>query len=204
MTGAVKDAQKPSRGRPDEGARDALIEAATRLFIERDFDQVSTEQILERAGVSRGAMYHHFSGKVELFEAVYRSTELRAVTRIATSAAKADGPYAALVAGSHAYLREAETSAEMRRIGLRQSRAVLGWERWREVASGLGLGLVAASLQAAVEAGEIRAVDVPVASLLLLGAMIEGAMLVAVADDPAAERAKVADVVDGLLESLRP
>jgi len=203
MTPGVKSTPTRGRGRPSEGARKALIEAATELFIERDFDQVSTEDVIGRAGVSRGAMYHHFQSKLELFRAVYETTERRTMLKLAQAALDADGPYEALLAGSRAYLREAETNDELRRIGLTQSRAVLGWERWREIASGLGIGLVEASLQAAVDAGEIKLLDVPTTALLVLGAMMEGAMLVATSEDPKATRKRVEPVIDGLIESLR-
>src|SRR5687767_15809227 len=115
-----------ARGRPDEGARDAVVAAATALFIERDYADVSTDEIVERAGVSRGALYHHFPTKLDVFKAVYRASEARAVERIARVALDAADPFGALVAGSRAYLSEAETSQELRRIGLLQSRAVLG------------------------------------------------------------------------------
>src|SRR6188474_1573112 len=121
-----------ARGRPDEGARDALLEAATELFIERDYADVSTDDILRRAGVSRGALYHHFSGKRDLFRAVFDASEARVVERVAQSLAGLEDPFELLIAAAHSYLREAETSEELRRLGILQSRVVLGWEGWRE------------------------------------------------------------------------
>src|SRR3954453_11724573 len=147
------------RGRPREGVREAVLDAATQLFIERDYADVSTEDVIERAGVSRGAMYHHFSGKEDLFLAVYEASERRAMERIAGAALEAEGPFEALVAASRAYLREAETSEELRRIGIMQSGAGPGWEGWRAAAAELGLGLTGAALGAAMEAGEIKRRD---------------------------------------------
>ena len=191
------------RGRPDEGARDAVLEAATALFVERDYADVSIEEILERAGVSRGALYHHFAGKEELFTAVYQASERRVMERIAASAGSAGSAFEMLVAASRAYLREAETSKELRRIGILQSRAVLGWEGWREAASELGIGLTRALLAAAMEAGEIKPRDLEVTSHLMLGTMIEGATLIATAAKPAAVRAEAEDLVVDLLNALR-
>jgi AcrR family transcriptional regulator len=191
------------RGRPDEGARDALVDAATQLFVEQDYAEVSTEDILIRAGVSRGALYHHFPGKLDLFRAVYEATEARAVERVGQAALAAAGPYEALVLASRAYLREAETSIELRRIGIMQSRAVLGWEGWREVASRLGLALTEAALGAAMDAGEIRRRDLKTTSHMMLGALIEGATLVATAEGPTAVRKEVEQVIMDLLEGLR-
>ena len=191
------------RGRPDEGARESLIEAATELFIEKDYDAVGTEEILRRAEVSRGAFYHHFPSKLDLFRAVFQASETRVLERIARAAAKAAGPYEAMVLASKAYLREAETSEELRRIGIMQSRAVLGWEGWREAAAQLGLGLTEASLAAAMDAGEIRRRDLKTTAHVVLAALIEGATLVATADDRGAVRRKAEKVVVDLLEGLR-
>ncbi len=164
---------------------------------------VSTEEIIRRAGVSRGALYHHFPGKTELFRAVFQSSEARVVERLAAAAATADGPFEQLVAGSRAYLQEAESNPELRRIGLLQSRAVLGWEGWREAATELGIGAVEAAVRAAIEAGEMKPGDPTAIAHLVLGALIEAAMLVATAEDPAAARARVEPVVAQLLGGLR-
>jgi AcrR family transcriptional regulator len=132
-----------------------LVEAAHELFMERDFDQVTTEEILACSGVSRGALYHHFPSKLDLFEAVYVASEQRALARIGASLSTASKPGEALAAAATAYLRLCESDEELRRIGLTQSRAVLGWERWRELAGELGIGVVRALVTAAIEAGEL-------------------------------------------------
>jgi AcrR family transcriptional regulator len=185
------------------GAREALIAAAHELFLERDYDDVSTEAILERSGVSRGALYHHFPAKRDLFVAVYEASERRAIARIAEGAGRAAGPMDALVAGALAYLREAETNEEMRRIGLTQSRAVLGWEGWRAVAIELGLGAMIGGVEAAIEAGELPPNDPETTATVILGALIEAAMLIAVADDRATARARSEAVITDLLDGLR-
>jgi AcrR family transcriptional regulator len=191
------------RGRPSEGAREALLAAALELFIERDYDRVSVEEILERSGVSRGALCHHFPSKLDLFRAVFEASERRAVERFAAEAAASATPFEALVEGSRAYLRLAETDEEMRRIGLGQSRAVLGWEGWRAAAGELGIGVTLAAVAAAIESGEMRERHPRTVAHVLLGALIEAAMLVATAEDRAAERARCEAVVVDLLEGLR-
>ena len=123
MADVKTDKQARRRGRPDEGARDAVIEAARELFVERDYAAVSTEEIISRAGVSRGALYHHFPGKVDVFRAVFVDGERKLVERLA-SVAQPGAPFESLRAGARAYLRECETNVELRRIGLVQSRAV--------------------------------------------------------------------------------
>jgi AcrR family transcriptional regulator len=191
------------RGRPRTGAREALVAAGHELFLERDYGQVSTEEILSRSGVSRGAMYHHFPTKLDLFRAVYEESEQRVLGLVAGELAGATDPFDALILGSKAYLRQAETNPELRRIGLGQSRAVLGWSRWREVATNLGLGVVREMVRAAIHAGQISARDPEPTAQILLGALIEAAMLIAVAEDPAGARRESEAVVVELIEGLR-
>jgi AcrR family transcriptional regulator len=191
------------RGRPSEGAREALVEAAHDLFMERDYDLVSTAEILARSGVSRGALYHHFPSKLDLFRAVYEASERRVIDLVVTEIPAGSSPAEALVAGARAYLRLCETSEELRRIGLGQSRAVLGWEGWREAAADLGGGVVLALVTAAIDAGELPPHDPETTALVLFGALIEAAMPIAVAADRAAARERSEAVIVDLLEGLR-
>ena len=114
-------------------------------------------------------------------------------------------PFEGLLAGARAYLRRCESDEEFRRIALMQSRAVLGWERWREVATDLGIGVVLAAVTAAIEAGEIPPRDPETLAIVLLGALIEAAMLIATASpgERAAARERSEAVVVELLEGLR-
>ncbi|MGH2974441.1 MAG: TetR/AcrR family transcriptional regulator [Solirubrobacterales bacterium] len=196
-------ASKRARGRPSEGAREALVEAARDLFMERDYDEVSTEQILERSGVSRGALYHHFASKQALFRAVYEAGERRIVELLGERALAAATPFGALLESARAYLSLCETDEELRRIGLMQSRAVLGWEGWRAAATELGIGATLAVVSAAIEAGELAPRDPETIALVLLGALIEAAMLIAVAHDRLAARERSEAVIVDLLEGLR-
>lgn len=171
--------------------------------MERDYDEVSTAEILERSGVSRGALYHHFPSKLTLFRAVFEASEQRAIELVAAEAVGAETPFEALLASARAYLRQCETNEEMRRIGLMQSRAVLGWEGWREAAGKLGVGLALALVSAAIEAGELPRRDPQATAHVLLAAIIEAAMLIAVAPDRGAARERSEAVVVDLLEGLR-
>lgn len=194
---------KRAPGRPSEGAREALVEAAHSLFMERDYDLVSVEEILRRSGVSRGALYHHFPSKLDLFRAVYEASERRAIDRIVAEIPAESSPGEALVAGARAYLRHCETDEEMRRIGLTQSRVVLGWEGWRAVVAELGLGVVLGVVTAAIEAGEIPPRDPQTTALVLFGALIEAAMPIVVAEDRQAVRERSEAVIVDLLMGLR-
>jgi AcrR family transcriptional regulator len=192
-----------ARGRPSEGAREALVEAAHDLFMERDYGHVSTEQILERSGVSRGALYHHFPTKLDLFVAVYKASEMRVLERIAAQIDSSGGPFEALLSATKAYLCLCETDEELRRIGLTQGRAVLGWEGWRAAAGELGIAVVLVLVSTAMDAGELPSRDPETVAQILLGTLIEAAMLIVVAEDRAAARERSEAVIVDLLEGLR-
>lgn len=191
------------RGRPSEGAREAVVEAARELFMERDFDRVSTTEILERSGVSRGALYHHFPSKRDLFLAVYEASERRMIALLVAEAQAAATPFDALVKSARSYLRICEEDEEFRRIGLTQSRVVLGWEGWRATANDLGIGVTLALVSAAIDAKELPPADPETMALMLLGALIEAAMLIVVADDRAEARRRSEVVIIEMLEGLR-
>jgi AcrR family transcriptional regulator len=172
--------------------------------MERDYDRVSIEDILERSGASRGALYHHFPTKLDLFLAVFKASETRAIGQLAARASSSAGPFEALVDSARGYLQLCETDEELRRIGLTQSRAVLGWEGWREAASELGIAVVLALVSAAAEAGELLTRDPETTAQILLGALIEAAMLIVVAEDRGAARKRSEAVIVDLLEGLHP
>ncbi len=186
-----------------EGTRAALIEAARPLFAEHGYAGVGTEEIVRAAGVTRGALYHHFDGKRELFAAVYERIEAELAERIAAGAlaANAASPMEAMRAGAEMFLA-ACTEPEAQRIVLLDGPSVLGWDRWREIAAQYGLGLIEASLQAAMDADAITPQPVRPLAHVLMGALDEAAMLVARAEDPEATRAEVGRTLDSLLDGL--
>jgi AcrR family transcriptional regulator len=187
-----------------EATRAALIATARELFAERGYAAVGTEEIVRAAGVTRGALYHHFAGKRELFEAVYEEVERQLVERIAASAISAAAdPLQALQAGSEAFLDACEDPA-VQQIALLDAPSVLGWERWREIGLRYGFGLVQATVQAAMDAGLIERQPVQPLSHLLLGAMDEGAMLIARSDDAGQTRREVGASMARFVEALRP
>ncbi|MFP5389814.1 MAG: TetR/AcrR family transcriptional regulator, partial [Thermoleophilia bacterium] len=151
----------------------------------------------------RGALYHHFEGKRELFEAVYEQIEIELAEQIASGALRANAasPLAAMKAGAEMFLLAA-TEPETQRIVLLDGPAVLGWDRWREIATEHGLGLIEATLQAAVEAAEIDPQPVRPLAHVLMGALDEAAMLVARADDAGRMRAEVGGTLAALLDGL--
>jgi AcrR family transcriptional regulator len=194
---------KRTQAERSDATRAALVAAARPLFAQRGYARVGTEEIARAAGVTRGALYHHFDGKRELFEAVYEQIEVELAERIAVGALEADAtsPLAAMKAGAEMFLR-VSTEPEAQQIVLLDGPSVLGWDRWREIAAEHGLGLIEATLQAAVEAEAIDPQPVRPLAHVLMGALDEAAMLVARAEDAEKMRAEVGQTLATLLDGL--
>jgi AcrR family transcriptional regulator len=203
--GATKHSGTARRSQAErtESTRRALVQAARALFAERGYAGVGTEEIVRAAGVTRGALYHHFAGKRELFEAVYEQVEVDVAERIAAGALSGGGesPLDAMRAGAEMFL-QACTEPEVQRIALLDGPSVLGWDRWREIATEHGLGLIEMTLQAAIDAGAIAPQPVRPLAHVLMGALDEAAMLVARADEPERARAEVSRTLDMLIGAL--
>jgi AcrR family transcriptional regulator len=184
-----------------EETREALISAARELFGERGFAAVGTEEIARSARMTRGALYHHFDSKEDLFRAVYESVERDLVEQLGATALAAKDPVDALRAGARAFLDACEDPS-VRRIALIDAPSVLGWEQWREIGVRYGFGLVQATLEAAMEAGLIERQPVTPLAHLLLGSIDEAGMLVARADDGGRTKREVAAAIDRYLDAL--
>jgi AcrR family transcriptional regulator len=185
-----------------EATRAALIAAARELFAARGYAAVGTAEIVERAGVTRGALYHHFADKRDLFRAVYERVERELTERIVTEVPlTGDDPVAVLRGGTATFL-DACLDPEIQRIALLDAPAVLGYEAWREIGARYGLGLLQAAVQLAVDVGAIPAQPVRPLAHVLLGALDEAALLIARADDVATARREVGETLDRLLTAL--
>ena len=176
--------------------------AARELFAERGYAAVGTEEIVERAAVTRGALYHHFADKKDLFRAVYDQTEKEVVESIVARTGAIEDPLELLVSGVQSFL-DVCLDPKLTRIGILDAPVVLGWAEWREVGARHALGLVSLSLQAGMDAGVLRRADVRPLAHLVLGALGEAAMLIANAEDPPAARKEVEPALFDLLAGLQ-
>ena len=193
----------PRAGR-SEATRAALLGAARELFSERGYAGVGTEEIVQRAKVTRGALYHHFRDKRDLFRAVHESLEAELAAGIGAqiAAAGASDPLGLLATGVRSFL-DACTDRSLARIILVDAPSVLGWAEWREIDERHGLGLVTTGLEGAMQAGAITRQPVKPLAHLMLGAMGEAGMLIANAEDPKATRDEVEPALLSLLDALR-
>jgi AcrR family transcriptional regulator len=203
---AVNDESSKERVRRTQAerrstTRRALLDAGRELFAARGFANAGQEEIVERAGVTRGALAHHFGTKLGLFRAVVEALETELAEHIATAAMLGDDPMAHLRLGCLAFL-DAALDPAVRRIVLLDAPAVLGWQAWRELETTYGLGLVSEALEHCMEAGLVPPRPVQPLAHILLAALNEAAMLVANAHDPVATRAVVGREVEHFLDSL--
>lgn len=186
-----------------ETTRSKLVAAGIELFGERGYADVGTEELVRAADVTRGALYHHFGDKRDLFRAVHESLEEKLVTSIgeALQADPREDPIEALEVATRAVL-EIAIDRKIARITLIDAPSVLGWEEWREIDMRYGMGLAEAVLNAAVEAGRIP--DQPVRPLahLLLAALGEAAIMVATSADPDSRRKEVEPALRSLIRGL--
>jgi len=184
--------------------RAALVGAARPLFGERGYAGVGTEEIVQAAGVTRGALYHQFTDKRDLFLAVVENVEVEIIGRISARLAAADpsDPLGALAEGAEV-LFDAILEPGIRRITAVDAPSVLGWETWRDISERYGLGLIDAALTAAVAQGSLGEQPTRPLAHLLLGALNESAMYVALADDMPAARSHTLAALRSILEALR-
>jgi len=185
-----------------DATKAALITAGRGLFATRGYDAVAAEEIAAAAGVTRGALYHHFDGKRGLFEAVFLEIERELIAQFPLEELLGADPFDALLSGVARFL-ELSLDIEVQRITLLDGPAVLGWARWHEIESEFGLGLIQAGLTAAIEAGQLRELPVPELATALLGALVEAALLVSRATDPERTKAAAIEAVEALLQGLR-
>jgi AcrR family transcriptional regulator len=186
-----------------EATRAALIEAARPLFAASGFSAVGTEGIVRAAGVTRGAMYHQFSGKTELFAAVFETVEAERTRRIdrAVSGSPESDPIALMKLGAATWL-DTCAEPEVQRIVLIEAPAVLGWERWREISLRYGMGLVQGLIDYAISVGRVAQQPTEPLAHVLIGALDEAALYLARSDDPVRTRREIGAVIEHLVQSL--
>jgi len=199
---AVSSLERRPNAERSAATRAALVEAARALFTERGYAGVGTEEIVRRAEVTRGALYHHFADKRDLFRAVHETVEEEMVAAITEAMGGVEDPVELLLVGARRFL-DLCMQPEWTRIPLIDAPSVLGWAEWREIDQRYGLGIVTAGLTMAMDAGALRRQPVAPLAHILLASMGEAALMIAGADDPKAVRTEVEATLTGLIETLR-
>lgn len=180
-----------------EATRGVLLTAARDVFAASGFAAATIDDIVREARVTRGALYHHFGSKEEVFRAVYEALEKELADRSFVAAVAGRTPMSRLQRGIDAFL-DACLEPAVQRIALLDALSVLGWEAWHEIGVRYNFGLLMAGVQDAVP----RRPAEPLAHLVQ-GAIMRAGMVIARADDPEATRKAVGAELRALLAGLR-
>ena len=193
---------KTLRARQAEGTRQLLISVASELFTERGYAATSIEDIIQRAGVAKGALYHHFSGKDALFRAVYDAVQAEAVSGVMAAALAMKEPWAAVRAGLSAFL-DACLEPTFRRVVVLDSVSVLQQEVWEGGIEHNELPMLRAVLTPLVATHLLSGVAVEPLVHIALGGLYGAALFIARSPKPKAARREVDTVLDQLISGLR-
>ncbi|HEX3787123.1 MAG TPA: helix-turn-helix domain-containing protein [Pseudonocardiaceae bacterium] len=175
--------------------------AGRRLFTERGYANVSAADLVAAAGLTRGALYHHYADKQDLFRAVFVELEVELNAELRAAVDAAPDVLTGMITSLDAFLTACERD-EVVRIGLTDAPAVLGWDTWRAIENEHGLGLLTEMLESGMRDGLLIAQPVRVLAQLILSAVIEGALLVASAEDRGVARGEVRQGMVSLLAGL--
>src|SRR5580700_7438639 len=167
--------------------RDALVSAGRLLFGRAGFAPTSVEDLAREAGVTTGALYHHFPTKAALFEAVFELVHAELMSASGEAAERADGAVESLAAAFEAFLDKV-LEPDVQRIIISDGPSVLGPARFTELDERYAFAAIVAALQSAADSGLLRADDPATLARLLLGALTRGGMLIASSDEPVATR----------------
>ena len=180
-----------------------ILAEARSLFAEYGFAGVSAEQIVSTAGVTRGALYHHFDGKKGLFRAVLNQVQTEIEGRVKTAVDRAQDPMEKLIAGNNEFLA-ACLDPGLQRILLTEGPAVLGWEEWRAIDEDHVQGKHRAFLTELMDNGVLRPFPVNALAHIISGAANEAAFWAARAEDPKTALAQAQLTMAEMIRSLSP
>jgi AcrR family transcriptional regulator len=197
MSMEVKDKRVAQGG----ATRAALLEAARELFGSQGYAATSTEEIVAKAGVTKGALYHHFSDKESLFRAVFEQVQREVSDQAVVEFLQPDS-WEALVAGCRLWL-DAHLDPSVRQIVLSDARGVLGWASARAIETRFSAVALRGALRKAMHAGVLERRPLRPLALMLTGALSEGCVYIAEADDPVLAREEVSLLIACLLAGLR-
>ncbi|MDF0512674.1 TetR/AcrR family transcriptional regulator [Agromyces sp. H3Y2-19a] len=183
--------------------RSEIVRLATARFAVDGYAGVALEDLMAEAGLTRGALYHHFGSKRGLFQAVVEHAQLGVARAVEQAATGHDDVLDDFLAGCRAFL-EASLAPEVRRILLIEGPAVLGWGEWREGDLESSVRLLDEGVAELAEAGVIDDRSLDTVATMLSGALNEVAIANAAAPDPARGIDDAVAMLRRFVLSLRP
>ncbi len=183
--------------------RAALLDAARTLFVTKGFDATSIEDIALLAQASKGAVYHHFSDKQEIFADVFRSSQAVVIQAAIDSMSRSGQAWDLVEAATQAFLRSYVADEDARAL-LRQVTGVLGWDRVRALDEEAALPFLRATLEESVRTGQVRPTPIEATAELLFGLYCNAILFIADAPDAARASSDVEAVIRFMLAGLKP
>ncbi len=185
--------------------RRAFVDAARELFAEKGYGGVTIGEIVVRAGMTKGALYHHFEDKRSLLRAVVEEIEEELDEEVLGAARKSRDenrdPFGAFMAGIYAYL-DACLRRDVRQILLLDGPSVLGWAEWHGIDAEYAIAQIERGLKVLMDLEVVEAQPIGPLAHLIHGATMEAALFIATADDPEKAREEMGSALRRLLEGL--
>jgi AcrR family transcriptional regulator len=182
-----------------EATRRTLLDEARRLFGTRGYGDTSLDDVAIAAKATKGAVYHHFKDKQQLFAAVYEELAREVASQvIERSGADAEGKVDRAIS---AFLEQAVDPPKLQ-VLLRDGPAVLGSTRCKEIDRRYGLGLLSGLLEESANPKLLKGVGAELMAKILLATVVEGGLAIGAAAEPAAEQRKVERLLRHLFASL--
>lgn len=178
------------------------MDSAVELFTKRGYAATSLDAVAKRARVTKGALYHHFTGKLALFEAAFAEVENAILGKLVDAVERSGTIWEQAMNGLQAFVKICMEPA-YQRIAIHEAPVVMGWERWREAEERFSYGVIRAAVEALIEAGEIKEVPPETTARILFGALSTGATIIAGADDAKKAAAEVMTTITAVLEGMR-
>lgn len=181
-----------------------LVDVAEKLFTEHGYAGTSLDAVVAGADVTKGALYHHFSGKQALFEAVFERIEEDASERISQALPAVDEPWAKANAGLSAFLAVMQ-DPRYRRIVVQEGPAVLGWARYREQEERSAYANVLGIIRSVLDAGtwDLDEDMTQTFGRIFFGAITSAGASIAASDDPETSAANAEAAIGFILAGLQ-
>jgi AcrR family transcriptional regulator len=190
-----------------EATYEALLDSAAVCFAEHGFAATSLDQVAKRARVTKGAIYHHFDSKRDLFQAVLERQQIVSAQSVTQAAASATDPWSAIVQGFDAFL-ELVSEPVYQRLCWVEGPAALGFEDWWACGERYEIEVIRGVLDRAADAGILMVNDADMLAHILFGAVVAGVLSMARSEDPPAERDRfrtvMLEVMAGMLKDGPP
>jgi AcrR family transcriptional regulator len=192
----------PRRQEYSSATRRALLDNAAELFADRGYAGTSLDEVVSAARVTKGALYHHYQGKLDLFQAVFDRCESNAVKRINSDVRRKKDPWEKALTAVASFLEVCQEPA-YRRIVMQEGPVVLGFDRWRESEERSTYGLVHDLVHRVLRQYDIEGTLLETFTRIFYGAMSSAGIVVSESEDPEQSSREVSTVISLMLAGLR-